>query len=212
MSCVYIFIETKTTSNKQTNEERFIRHIVQLLNTDLENEIRIFGTDGYTNLKEYANQMLRNSAEGGKNLVVFDADFVKSNGGFEKRRDDLLNERKELGVEFELFLFPNNQEDGTFEHLLEHLTVEKRQGLLKCFKGYEMCIKGQDNEEYEVPDQKAKMYTYISALKKTQQETTKFKNGDWFFERIDLWNFNAEYLNALKEFFLKHLSAKDSIL
>lgn len=68
-----------------------------------------------------------------------------------------------------------------------------------------MCINGQNNEEYNVPDQKAKMYTYISALKKTQQETSKFKNGDWFFERNDLWNFNAEYLNVLKEFLLKHL-------
>ncbi len=69
-----------------------------------------------------------------------------------------------------------------------------------------MCINGQNKGEYEVPDQKAKMYTYISALKKTQQQTKAFKNGDWFFERTDLWNFNAEHLNALKEFFLKHLS------
>lgn len=205
MSYVNIYIETKTTLNKQTNEERFIRHIVQLLNADLKNEIRIFGTDGYTNLKEYANQMLRNSADGGKNLVIFDADFVTSNGGYEKRRKDILNWKKDWGVEFELFLFPNNQEDGTFEHLLEYLTVEKHRGLLNCFKGYEMCINGQNNEEYNVPDQKAKMYTYISALKKTQQETNKFKNGDWFFERNDLWNFNAEYLNVLKEFLLKHL-------
>lgn len=204
MSRFIIFIEAKTAKN-QTNEERFVRHIITLLGAKLE-EIEIVGTDGYTNLKEYKNKMLRNSAEGGVNLVVFDADFARTNGGFKKRRDELLNEKKVLEVEFELFLFPNNQEDGTFEHLLEHLTVEKHQALLKCFEGYEMCINGQNKGEYEVPDQKAKMYTYISALKKTQQQTKAFKNGDWFFERTDLWNFNAEHLNALKEFFLKHLS------
>lgn len=210
MSRICIFIETKTIPNKRTNEERFIRHITKLLHADLET-IEISGTDGYTNLQQYKNQMLRNSADGGKNLVIFDADFAKTNGGFKRRRDDLLNKKKELEVDFELFLFPNNQEDGTFEHLLEHLIVEKHQGLLQCFKGYEMCIGGQNNEEYEVPDQKAKMYAYISSLKKTQQQTNAFKSGDWFFERTDLWNFNAEYLNTLKEFLSKSIKALPGI-
>lgn len=203
MKPVNIFIETKTFPTKQTNEERFIRYILKLLDVDLE-RVRITGTDGYTNLKQYKNQMLRNSTLGGENLVIFDSDFPETNGGFEKRREELLNEKKELGVDFELFLFPNNREDGTFEHLLEHLTVEKHQGLLQCFKAYEMCIGGQNSEEYEVPDQKAKMYTYISALKKTQQQTDAFKNGDWFFDRTDLWNFEKEYLDVLKVFLIKH--------
>jgi hypothetical protein len=205
MMPVCIFIETKTFQNKQTNEERFVRHIIELFNGDLE-KIEITGTDGYKNLKQYKNQMLRNTAIGGKNLVIFDADFPETDGGFEKRREDLLKEKEELGVEFELFLFPNNQGDGTFEHLLEYLTVEKHQGLLKCFERYERCISGQNSSEYEMPDQKAKMYTYISALKKTQDQTKAFKNGDWFFNRIDLWNFDVEYLDPLKEFLMKHLS------
>ena len=196
MNPVCIFIETKTSPN---------RHIVNLLNVNLEN-VKIVGTDGYTNLNQYKNQLLRNSAEGGKNIVIFDADFPQTEGGFLKRREVLFTERSEMGVNFDLFLFPNNQEDGTFEHLLEHLTVENHQGLINCFKGYEMCIGGQNRAEYEVPDQKAKMYTYISALKKTQQQTKAFKNGDWFFERTDLWNFDAEYLNALKGFLTEHLS------
>lgn len=208
MSKVHIFIETTTNKNSKdtaTNEERFIRHIVNLLHPEIE-KIEISGTGGYTNLVVHQNTMQRNTADGGKNLVVFDADFAATNGGLEKRREELLNKKKELDVDFELFLFPNNQEDGTFEHLLEHLTTEKHKGLLECFEGYEMCIGGKNNKAYVTPDQKAKMYAYISALRKTQKETAAFKNGDWFFDRTELWNFDAEYLKPLKEFLSTYLN------
>ena len=204
MSQIRIFIETKTLQGKQTNEERFIWHIVELLNGDLE-KIKVSGTNGYTNLEQYQNQMQRNTALGGKNLVIFDADFPTTGGGFATRKEELLKEKQKLNVDFELFLFPNNNEDGTFEHLLEQLTVEEHKGLLECFEGYEMCINGHNKTEYETPDQKAKMYTYVSTFKKTQSQTTAFKSGDWFFNRTDLWNFDAEYLNTLKEFLTAHL-------
>lgn len=77
MKPVNIFIETKTFPTKQTNEERFIRYILKLLDVDLE-RVRITGTDGYTNLKQYKNQMLRNSTLGGENLVIFDSDFPET--------------------------------------------------------------------------------------------------------------------------------------
>lgn len=205
MRQICVFIETKTNDKKRTNEDRFIRHLIHLIDARLDDKIELIGTNGYTNLKEFKNKMLRNSVEGIRNIVVFDADFPETGGGFTKRRKELLDEKTDMQVDFDLFLFPNNNDDGTFEHLLEHLVVENHQGLLNCFQGYEGCIRGYGRPEYISPDQKAKMYSYISTLKKTQTETTAFKNGDWFFEREEIWNFDSEYLSALKEFLINNL-------
>lgn len=152
MSKVCIFIES---DKETTNEGHFVRHIAELIYAGDSKEIEIVGTGGYTNLKKFAVQMQRNTDNGIKNLVIFDADFPHT-GGFEKRNLKLLNLKEKEKVDFELFLFPNNQDDGTFEHLLEHLATEEHKGLLECFEGYESCIRGRNNPKYVSPDQKAK--------------------------------------------------------
>lgn len=198
MKKVQLFIESR---NKQTNEGQFVQYLVDLLSTN-EVQVEIFGTDGYTNLKdEFERRMKPATYDGGINLVIFDADFPETGGGFTARRDELLSLKAEHEVEFELFLFPNNQDDGTFEHLLEQLATRQHRGILSCFDGFSMCIAGHNNPNYESPDQKAKMYTYVSTQKMTQKQTTEFKNkGNWFFDNSDLWNFEAEALNPLKRF------------
>lgn len=73
----------------------------------------IISTDGYTNLMSddkgmaYANQMRRTSDEGGINLVIFDAD-----ADCETRRRELLEWKGRAGVDFELFLLPDNAGSG----------------------------------------------------------------------------------------------------
>jgi len=115
-----------------------------------------------------------------------------------------LEKQKTMGVDFELFLFPNNSDDGMFEHLLEWLTTEHHKGLLECFEGYQNCVSSKNGlGAYELPVQKTKMYAYIDTLKKTQAQQKAFKAGDWFFENTSIWNFDAPYLAPLKEF-LKH--------
>ena len=152
MSKVCIFIES---DKETTNEGHFVRHMAEQVYAGNSKEIEIVGTGGYTNLDQFAVQMQRNTDNGIKNLVIFDADFPKE-GGFEKRQAELLNLKEKEKVDFELFLFPNNQDDGTFEHLLEHLATEEHKGLLECFEGYESCIRGRNNPKYVSPDQKAK--------------------------------------------------------
>ena len=152
MSKVCIFIES---DKETTNEGHFVRHMATLVYAGNSKEIEIVGTGGYTNLDQFAVQMQRNTDNGIKNLVIFDADFPHT-GGFEKRNLKLLNLKEKEKVDFELFLFPNNQDDGTFEHLLEHLATEEHKGLLECFEGYESCIRGRNNTKYVSPDQKAK--------------------------------------------------------
>lgn len=200
MSKVCIFIES---DKETTNEGHFVRHMATLVYAGDSKEIEIVGTGGYTNLDQFAVQMQRNIDNGIKNLVIFDADFPKE-GGFEKRQAELLNLKEKEKVDFELFLFPNNQDDGTFEHLLEHLATEEHKGLLECFEGYESCIRGRNNPKYVSPDQKAKMYAYVST-QTDPNDIKMFKKGDWRFNQADLWNLNVDYLTPLKDFLSSHL-------
>ena len=200
MSKVCIFIES---DKETTNEGHFVRHMATLVYAGDSKEIEIVGTGGYTNLDQFAVQMQRNTDNGIKNLVIFDADFPKE-GGFEKRKAELLSVKAEKGVDFELFLFPNNKDDGTFEHLLEHLATEEHKGLLECFEGYESCIRGRNNPKYISPDQKAKMYAYVST-QTDPKDIKMFKKGDWRFNQTDLWNLDVDYLTPLKDFLSSHL-------
>ena len=200
MSKVCIFIES---DKETTNEGHFVRHMAKLVYAGNSKEIEIVGTGGYTNLKKFAVQMQRNTDNGIKNLVIFDADFPKE-GGFEKRKAELLSVKAEKGVDFELFLFPNNKDDGTFEHLLEHLATEEHKGLLECFEGYESCIRGRNNPKYISPDQKAKMYAYVST-QTDPKDIKMFKKGDWRFNQTDLWNLDVDYLTPLKDFLSSNL-------
>ena len=200
MSKVCIFIES---DKETTNEGHFVRHMATLVYAGNSKEIEIVGTGGYTNLKKFAVQMQRNTDNGIKNLVIFDADFPKE-GGFEKRNLKLLNLKEKEKVDFELFLFPNNQDDGTFEHLLEHLATEEHKGLLECFEGYESCIRGRNNPKYVSPDQKAKMYAYVST-QTDPKDIKMFKKGDWRFNQTDLWNLDVDYLTPLKDFLSSNL-------
>ena len=200
MSKVCIFIES---DKETTNEGLFVRHMATLVYAGNSKEIEIVGTGGYTNLDQFAVQMQRNTDNGIKNLVIFDADFPKE-GGFEKRKAELLSVKAEKGVDFELFLFPNNKDDGTFEHLLEHLATEEHKGLLECFEGYESCIRGRNNPKYISPDQKAKMYAYVST-QTDPNDIKMFKKGDWRFNQTDLWNLDVDYLTPLKDFLSSNL-------
>ena len=200
MSKVCIFIES---DKETTNEGHFVRHMAKLVYAGDSKEIEIVGTGGYTNLDQFAVQMQRNTDNGIKNLVIFDADFPKE-GGFEKRKAELLSVKAEKGVDFELFLFPNNKDDGTYEHLLEHLATEEHKGLLECFEGYESCIRGRNNPKYISPDQKAKMYAYVST-QTDPKDIKMFKKGDWRFNQTDLWNLDVDYLTPLKDFLSSHL-------
>ena len=197
-----IFIETKISEkkDKQTNEERFIRHLISLLGIDTA-DVKITGTDGYTNLNKFEEQMKRNSADGGKNVVVFDADSAANGGGFESRKAYLLDIKAHHGMDFELFLYPNNQSDGMFENLLEEIIAEQHKPILACFENYQNCIESKNEKgNYSLPIQKTKMYAYIDAMKKTQTQEKAFKNGDWFFDNNALWDFSVDALNPLKVF------------
>lgn len=167
----------------------------------------IFKTDGKDNLPKFANQMRTMSANGGINLVIFDADE-----DIEARRKELLSIKEQFGVEFELFLFPNDRDKGALEDLLENIINPNNQPIFGCWEDYEKAlveldIPGRTPPPLTTPAKKTKIYGYLEALlgpTKVEKELIKERNRK--YDNTMHWNLDAEYLGALKEFLKEHLN------
>ncbi len=104
-----------------------------------------------------------------KTLIVFDADNYKSN---KKEILKVVSKTKQTISEEQIFLFPNNQDNGDLETLL--LEIAKYDEFLKCFEGYLECIK---NKEYYKPIKnirKNMLYAYLEVF-----ELQKFFQYKW---------------------------------
>lgn len=165
-----------------------------------------FKTDGKDNLPKFANQMRTMSANGGINLVVFDAD-----DDIEARRKELLAIKEQFGVEFELFLLPNNNETGALEDLLENIINPNNKPIFECWEGYEkelvkLDIPGRTPPPLTTPAKKTKIYGYLEAYHgETKREKELIKEANRNYTDPRLWNLDAEYLGALKGFMEKNL-------
>jgi hypothetical protein len=66
-------------------------------------------------------------AKNSKTLIIFDADKYDPEknpyGGYTKRKEAIENILSGFKLNCPLFLFPNNQEDGALEELLEHIIL-----------------------------------------------------------------------------------------
>lgn len=140
--------------------------------------------NGKTNLdKEYIRSSID---EGLEIIIVFDAN------------EDTKKEvsKKLQGLEYKLFLFPDNSNNGNIEDLLEQIILPDEQGIFECFENYEKCLK---EKNYPLPDKKAKIYSYkktLGALAEKHREA-QFKP--------EYWNFDSPALDPLKHFLSENL-------
>ena len=159
--------------------------------------------NGYKNLINVIPTIKARCAEDGKVIIIFDADSLGNNGGYYTRREEIEKILDENKTQAELFLFPNNDEDGDFETLLEHLMQKtKHAKMLDCYTDYENCL----GNDYVHPNLKGKIFTYISAMKMTNSKRRKLGNGEWMFDNAEYWNLESDYLKPLKDFLQQHCS------
>ncbi|QEE96310.1 hypothetical protein D2C90_08200 [Helicobacter pylori] len=104
-----------------------------------------------------------------KTLIVFDADNYKSN---KKEILTVVSKTKQTISEEQIFLFPNNQDDGDLETLL--LEIAKHDEFLKCFEGYLECIKSKEHYKPIKNIRKNMLYAYLELF-----ELEKFFQYKW---------------------------------
>ena len=187
-------------------DETFIRQYLYHLFGQKVPENFILTTEGKDNLKSSVaiNRMRSMTDQGGINLVIFDAD-----DDCEARRSAILEWKELNGLEFELFLLPNNQDKGELEDLLEYIINPNNRPIMECWENYEkelvtLDIPGRTPPPLTTPAKKTKIYGYLEALLgPSESEKKKIKEREREYHNALLWNLNAEYLLPLKEFLEK---------
>lgn len=195
---IKIFLESK---NSSIPEYVFINTLLRSMeiNPSLFNLVPVNGKDS---LHLSRNHFIQNTPEGGTNLIIFDADSAENSGGYEKRRGELSDKLVTLGIEAEIFLFPDDRNNGDFETLLESIARKDiHDGFFSCFKDYEYCL----GDRYVHPNRKGKLYAYITSMRLSNRQRNLIGSGNWLFEDENLWNLNAPSLEPLKDFLTYHL-------
>lgn len=208
---VKIFLET---GDNKTPEYYFYKTFLKHLGIS-DDDFELICVGGKDNLFKQAirNEIESNTLEGGINLVIFDADTEANSGGFEKRYNEIINSKFAQDLNFELFLMPNNSNDGDFETMIESIARKDiHQPFFNCYESYERCVEkhkdSDGNQKYYAPNLKGKLYTYITSMGMSKTRLDKAKKGDWLFNNSEYWDIDSETLEPLKLFLLKNFERK----
>lgn len=202
-----IFIEA---ADKTTPEYNFLKAIVDLHFPT--KAISFICIGGISNLFNEANinQMFQAQAEGDQVLILIDADTVAKGYGFIKRKADIDDSMQALKISFPYFIYPNSQDDGEIETLMESAARRDLHPVFfDCFEDYEKCVSGVKDEHgqplYNTPNLKGKLHTYMGAQKLSNKLRRRLGSGDWLFNNTDYWDLNAVALQPLKDFLAVNL-------
>ncbi|EQL47931.1 DUF3226 domain-containing protein [Helicobacter pylori] len=146
--------------------------------------------------------------------IIFDADkkeSQESDAGFDNKLEHIREKFKEKGIDFpreQIFLFPNNQDDGDLEDLL--LEIANHKEFINCFESYLDCIKKKEHYKPIKNIRKNKWYAYLEVLgleclyTKKNIFDTEGKVKDQYEEGYEKLKkaikFESELLNPLKNF------------
>ena len=135
--------------------------------------------------------------------IVFDAD--KSHTQTLSR---IKNELGYLAKKVDIFLFPNNKDNGELETLL--VDIDKQPQFIKCFNSYVKCVESKDINAIDNINKKSKMFAYREAsglekflkkLKDDNKTPRNFLENNEIFSRY--FNFDSPKLEPLRKFLCK---------
>lgn len=164
---------------------------------------------GKDRLIKYKERLQENTDKGGNNIAILDADLPDKhdNGGFKARLkyfEDLVTGK---GIKIDFFLFPNHQDDGDLETILENIINPKNREIFECWNGYEDCLNSKENphredKSFSLPAKKSKIYSYLECLlPDTNAGKDLVKDPDYTNrEHWELQNIDNEYIKRLKTF------------
>ncbi|GAA8838666.1 hypothetical protein HpRN165_02760 [Helicobacter pylori] len=148
-----------------------------------EDRFDIFDIEGKDKLilgefPEIIEKILKNKHQTYKQVcIIFDADkkeSQESDAGFDNKLKHICERFKEKGINFpreQIFLFPNNQDDGDLETLL--LEIAKHEEFINCFESYLDCIKKKEHYKPIKNIRKNMLYAYLEAFGLEDLDTKK---------------------------------------
>jgi len=194
-------------------DQKFIKDYVKFIfDRELKINDDIIQANGWTTLASKEGeitrtQMHRNTDNEGINLIIFDTD-----ANFTERKNDINQWKSDYQLEFELFLFPKNNENetGELEDLLEKIINPDNQSIFDCWKRYEQCLTGvSENREQPltIPAKKSRIYAYLETLVgESRTEKNKIKDKERDFLNHYHWDLESKALQPLKDFLTGYLT------
>lgn len=172
---------------------------------ELKLEIIEFG--GCTKLGDpiYFNNLIANSENGGKNIVIFDADKNGfGNNGFDSCCQKLDSLIKDKNLDFAYYIWPNHKDDGKIESIFEKMIPVDKQQVIDCIDSHMNCITYLSGTiDVKIPEVKEKVNFYLHTLKKSN------KPHERNYKDEGCWNLNFDDnidLKSLKSFLLSEIN------
>lgn len=202
-----IFIEAE---DKTTPEYNFLKEFVSLHFPTKDVDFICIGGIGNLFNETNKNQISQAQEVGEQALILIDADTIAKGHGFAKRKAEIDNDMQTLKLSVPYFIYPNNNDDGDVETLMESAARrDLHQVFFDCFEDYEKCVSGVKDKYgqplYNTPNLKGKLHTYMNAQKLSNKSRRKLGTGNWLFDNTNYWDLNAVTLQPLKDFLALNL-------
>lgn len=192
-------------------DDVFLKKYLEKLGYTFDVDFTTDNSNGWTKLNLIAPKIQEYLDAGDNVVIVFDADGDYNGGGFNKRKAEIVQKLEELKLELNLFLFPNNADDGDFETLLSRVANVNRNGVFDCFDKYEACIISLETEttKFRVPLRKSRIYAYFESFDESDRAKDKEgRNKTFFYDNPNYWDLESAHLDSLKNFLIENIEKK----
>ena len=148
--------------------------------------------------------------ENAKNIIIFDTDSTKVDGGREKRLEELGAIQTKLKLNFEIFLLPfNDDREGILEDLLNICVKSDFSFFDKCWGVMLIFINDSKPENLNIPAQKPFFFSKIDLFKKYRSTSWDYKGSTVYdYSDTSIWEINPKEnieLKKLLDFIEKNL-------
>ncbi|MFQ6600250.1 DUF3226 domain-containing protein [Flavobacterium sp. C3NV] len=143
----------------------------------------------------------RRKDERAKNLIIFDTDSTRINGGRTNRLKELNDIQQNLETKFEIYLLPfNDENEGILENLLDSCINSNFNFFDPCWNGMIDCIKMSNKENLNIPAQKAFIYSKIDLFKNQRSIKWDYKGATTYnYADNEIWEIDPNKNKEIKK-------------
>ncbi|WP_420601731.1 DUF3226 domain-containing protein [Flagellimonas sp.] len=169
--------------------------------------ISLFVSGGCAHIRNYNVKISEYIDSGYKVILIQDADSSLKDavlGGVKKRNQFLESIKEEFEINFDVFLLPNNKDDGDLEDMLLQIAdIKKYSTFYKNYKGYSCEVENFSCKEHasELLQKKYLIFNYCQVY--TGMKESNEKNRNYLSE---YWDLNHNVLTPVKEFLVEKLN------
>lgn len=139
--------------------------------------------------------------EKAKNIIIFDTDSAKIDGGRTQRLKYLKSIEEKINTIFEIYLLPfNNETEGILEDLLSGCINEDFNFFDGCWHTMIDCISKSSYEKLNIPAQKGFLYSKIDLFKNYRSTSWDYKGSPVYdYSDNNIWTIKPEENINLKK-------------